>query len=520
MDKIEIFGVPSFKQGSGIHIKEENKGKFTDYCGGKVTDECIQRGKNSSNPTTRKRATFADNARKWKHKDGAKVHKPNGHRSVLDNGWIPTKELKKKHKLVGFNQNGGIVPKYQNAGKLIEAVNNSKRGCKAGTQHCAQFQNQMFRDNGYYIKGNAWNLAGDEILFNGYDTLNIPQEYDRTAIEKVNRDASKNVFEKFDSTTLDVNQPYIVNMWYDGSPYQETAYNEGNKVYGTHTGVLTYDQNKKRWIVTHNIHDKVFKDDFISLQKGNGKYGVTAVSKPRKSNMFNRMLYTLGFKEGGIVGFYQDGGKSKFHKNWLNQRIPILAKNAKTSEVEAQKLANQQIEDLKNTPEYIYDSPQYYKGISIQDQYDAENAFDNGAYALYDTEGKFIVYQDPYLKDFAKTHERTHAMRPVEQELAITKYKNEKRKIFNDPKQKYDPYTDSSTEVYARLMDARQKYKLDPKKVYTKEDLSKIREQIKKDWGIDETNIFNRYDDDYILHLLNDIAQHSSQKLNDDNLYA
>ena len=32
------------KNGSGIHIKEKNKGKFTSYCGGKVTDECIQKG--------------------------------------------------------------------------------------------------------------------------------------------------------------------------------------------------------------------------------------------------------------------------------------------------------------------------------------------------------------------------------------------------------------------------------------------------------------------------------------------
>jgi hypothetical protein len=33
--------IEQFKQGSGIHIKEKNKGKFTSYCGGKVTDECI-----------------------------------------------------------------------------------------------------------------------------------------------------------------------------------------------------------------------------------------------------------------------------------------------------------------------------------------------------------------------------------------------------------------------------------------------------------------------------------------------
>lgn len=53
------------KDGGGIHIKKKNRGKFTEYCGGKVTEACIRRGKNSSNPTTRKRATFAQNARNW-----------------------------------------------------------------------------------------------------------------------------------------------------------------------------------------------------------------------------------------------------------------------------------------------------------------------------------------------------------------------------------------------------------------------------------------------------------------------
>lgn len=56
--------INELKKGGKIHIKPENKGKFTDYCGGKVTNECIQRGKHSSSPTIRKRATFAQNARK------------------------------------------------------------------------------------------------------------------------------------------------------------------------------------------------------------------------------------------------------------------------------------------------------------------------------------------------------------------------------------------------------------------------------------------------------------------------
>lgn len=58
--------LPKLKKGNKIYIKKRNRGKFTEYCGGNVTNECIQRGKNSSNPAIRKRAIFAQNSRKWK----------------------------------------------------------------------------------------------------------------------------------------------------------------------------------------------------------------------------------------------------------------------------------------------------------------------------------------------------------------------------------------------------------------------------------------------------------------------
>ena len=67
MDILEILGIPYYKKGSGIHIKKKNRGKFTDYCGGKVTQECIDKAKSSGNPTLKKRAVFAENSRAWKH---------------------------------------------------------------------------------------------------------------------------------------------------------------------------------------------------------------------------------------------------------------------------------------------------------------------------------------------------------------------------------------------------------------------------------------------------------------------
>lgn len=56
--------IPRNKKGNKIKIKKENVGKFTDYCGGKVTQDCTDKGKKSNNPKIVKRAIFEDNARK------------------------------------------------------------------------------------------------------------------------------------------------------------------------------------------------------------------------------------------------------------------------------------------------------------------------------------------------------------------------------------------------------------------------------------------------------------------------
>lgn len=84
MSNTEIFGVPYLKKGKGIYIKKKNRGKFTEYCGGKVTDKCIQKAKNSKNPKLRKRATFAQNARGWakKHQEGGSMEPSAYNRAV------------------------------------------------------------------------------------------------------------------------------------------------------------------------------------------------------------------------------------------------------------------------------------------------------------------------------------------------------------------------------------------------------------------------------------------------------
>ena len=124
MEDLEIFGIPYLAKGSGIHIKKENRGKFTETKKrtGKTTEELTH----SKNPLTRKRAIFAQNAKKWKHKDGGEVHKPNGHRSILDNGWFKTKDLKKNHPLT--YQQGGSFTTGALANTIQEFPNQVKYG--------------------------------------------------------------------------------------------------------------------------------------------------------------------------------------------------------------------------------------------------------------------------------------------------------------------------------------------------------------------------------------------------------
>ena len=91
--------IGSYKNGSEIHIKKKNRGKFTASTekAGKTVQQHARDilADPNATPLQKKRANFARNAAKWKHEEGAKIHKLSGHRSILDNGWIPTTRLKK-----------------------------------------------------------------------------------------------------------------------------------------------------------------------------------------------------------------------------------------------------------------------------------------------------------------------------------------------------------------------------------------------------------------------------------------
>lgn len=95
------------KKGSGIHIKKSHEGRFTEYCGGNVTEECIRRGKNSPDPKIRKQAVFAQNARKFKHQDGGSIY---GASQIQTNANL-SQQWKQQQEMAAQNFNQGIEQK-------------------------------------------------------------------------------------------------------------------------------------------------------------------------------------------------------------------------------------------------------------------------------------------------------------------------------------------------------------------------------------------------------------------------
>ena len=261
---------------SGIKIKPENKGKFTEYCGGKVTQECIDKGKNSSSEKIRKRATFAENSRKWKHQSG-------GILSKIINSQKPLNK-----------------DKYPYA---FEPVNNQK----TNIPHCAEYQNGILRNCGFKVYGPAWNLQGVKPIFSGYNPDLKPEEYDKKSVEKYNKNAADNLYKNFKSSSLDTTKLYITNMYYKGSPYQKEAFETGrDDLAGTHTGYLrwknTTPKKKGLWEVTHNIHGDVHVQPFLSIQGSKNKWGATAIYEPKRKTSIDKIREVVAkWKYGGKI---------------------------------------------------------------------------------------------------------------------------------------------------------------------------------------------------------------------------
>lgn len=239
--------------------------------------------------------------------------------------------------------------------------------------------------------------------------------------------------------------------------------------------------------------------------------------------------------------------KNYFIEDWLNQRKDILGENVSRislynfirqvwndrSEMGQEEL-NKQLNNLSNSKEYeLTQTPERFPSYNTNPQLiqELKTEFANYFSDEYDSAEEVNENDLPLLSFFRKgaynrnsgnityeenpenstiIHERTHSLQalPQRNKINLLRYDNpndffrgEYDNIYLDGVEK-SFYYDSDNEIYSRLMQFRFDNKLNPKKKYTIEDIQKMR----KNKNIKDSNLLNRYKDEYIQRLLNNVA--------------
>ena len=244
------------------------------------------------------------------------------------------------------------------------------------------------------------------------------------------------------------------------------------------------------------------------------------------------------FDEGGSFSDEHNdniSNKRYFFEDWFNKRqkqlsnVPVLKDKSKQENY---------LSNLDTVKEYYNDNPLYREvhfgdvGYNRED-YPLETMPENNILkdhledprfgGAYNSRTHTIGYNDP--TDTHIIHERTHALGASPQELQINYKQNSNIEPLENDTFNYnylnngyshDVYLDNNREIYARLMQLRHDYGLDPTVTYTAEDLRKLAEET----GHGNYDILDRYSDEFINFLLNDVAYNNIDYTNNTNYAA
>lgn len=238
-----------------------------------------------------------------------------------------------------------------------------------------------------------------------------------------------------------------------------------------------------------------------------------------------------------------------WHEWWLNGRQPQLASNMYQPMEEAGQTPwdtwgtstaweeyNRQLDNARRYKEYYINPYSFdpvnsqWSSINMQDLQNPDlRGITNGQdeYIMYNMLPE-QTYSTGYVKNYGnnftpidslKAHEVTHALFPfgpyAPQVQAVDKIMHDKynEKWLNDPqyKEEYggDAYVDDPNEITARLYSTRKEAGLDPTHIVGKSDLNNMRNSNNVS-GYNKDELLNRYDDDTLLRLFNEVAQNST----------
>ena len=159
----------------------------------------------------------------------------------------------------------------------------------------------------------------------------------------------------------------------------------------------------------------------------------------------------------------------------------------------------------------LADLPEELKKELLKSKHDLDDRRVNGMTLLPrnnpQLKGPFIYYNNRTLPGASiQVHETAHAQDPQIQALLISAFKP---KLQNG--QRADEYLDDPEEINSRVMEFRYVNQLDPKKIYTIEEIKKMKNSGDggSSWSDSRRplNLLDRYDDKTLLFLINDLAK-------------
>lgn len=183
-----------------IKLKKKNRGKFTEYCEGKVTQECIDKAKKSGNKKLIKRAVFAQNSRSWsKHQEGGIINKYQQGNSI---DWDKTLT----GQLINYSENAdsvgwdGVNRRWYAADK--KGYDKNQFGMGVDRNQTPGFKDKVKKDK----KGREYLTEADEraLRFQAIDSANAAANRRYKYAQKVTK-SKLGVSPKHDAITVSAN---------------------------------------------------------------------------------------------------------------------------------------------------------------------------------------------------------------------------------------------------------------------------------------------------------------------------
>lgn len=252
-----------FKDGGGIHIKPENRGKFTALK--KRTGKSASWFKAHGTPAQKKMATFALNARKWKHDDGGPLLTHGGIWSngitTIDNGGTH-EENPFEGVQMGVDPQG--IPNLVEEGEVVfnDYVFSNRMKVPKDVKKRLKIKSDTYADAAKELSKESEERPNDPISKNGLDFFMSALSESQEELRMKNEDKRNNRYAKggqlgklFKGPGPDPNMLIPDWLWYDNSSFSDDnrddnhifpAYTQSGLVFDTsdsNTATINWDES-------------------------------------------------------------------------------------------------------------------------------------------------------------------------------------------------------------------------------------------------------------------------------------